>query len=792
MSWKQYGGIRKNDKLSNLGVGTLVADDIILRQVKVTTHIFEDTIIAKKDIHVYRNLDVSNNVDISGELVVHNNAYAPNYVFGINTDISLSYQDTTGYRAYISADISNEYIGFGTNNPNSFIDISSTVVDSFAIRNNLPYIRNILTQNVNNSGIGVDTNNDIASIGFFYTDVSNSTAIPSSKINADMSNGILTFDSSINEILSHNKTYITSQDSTTITTISGDILMNAESVYITSLSGDIVLTTQDSTFITSLSGDIDISANNGNITITSTDSTKFRSAVAISQRGITSQLKNEPLTIYDNMHQEPLVYDYYNDPELKTGTSSVYIATDNSSTTFSHLLTPDMKGISIGGGAYVKDGSRSMGMIGLSTTDVSFLPSQSFVSNNRDIIYRTTVGINTYAPRLNNYVMDINGPTRIGNGELHPILHHTSKLTDIRSSKDNLSYVFTAGRREEKTDINAEPETFGYASIDSGKTWSKVIIENTDIERTNKIHIYAIGDKAYTITTRAHIHRYNFSTGTMDLSNQLINGLETTSVYVKNFDDGVAGILISGKDLSTTSNHIYYSTIDSNFTELTSLSSIPNNASNIVASDGYGDKVYFVGDGIQTVNYSTNIPVLESVITNGNYTTISAYNHNMAIAAGIDVIAHTTDGGVSWNIIPNIIIDNNIITEYTIKRVCVLPDGNGIAIGTYNNNTTGMIIYTQPGMNTWKSIPREIAFYSFGNEDVLSQPTINNVCISNNGSFVFTNVTKEVSGEDFDSTYDSGASTIYYGLYPGLFDVYNNNVLDVNGGMKVSGQILQF
>ena len=147
---------------------------------------------------------------------------------------------------------------------------------------------------------------------------------------------------------------------------------------------------------------------------------------------------------------------------------------------------------------------------------------------------------------------------------------------------------------------------------------------------------------------------------------------------------------------------------------------------------------------------------------------------------------------LSWSIIPNIIIDNNIITEYIIKRVCVLPDGNGIAIGTYNNNTTGMIIYTQPGMNTWKSIPREIAFYSFGNEDVLIQPTINNVCISNNGSFVFTNVTKEASGEDFDSTYDSGASTIYYGLYPGLFDVYNNNVLDVNGGMKVSGQILQF
>ena len=55
------------------------------------------------------------------------------------------------------------------------------------------------------------------------------------------------------------------------------------------------------------------------------------------------------------------------------------VAIDNSSTTFSHLLTPDIKGLSIGGGAYVKDSSRSMGMIGLSTTDISFIPSQSFV-----------------------------------------------------------------------------------------------------------------------------------------------------------------------------------------------------------------------------------------------------------------------------------------------------------------------------------------------------------------------------------------------------------------------------
>tara|TARA_B110000285_G_scaffold232818_1_gene304898 strand:- start:1899 stop:4253 length:2355 start_codon:yes stop_codon:yes gene_type:complete len=784
MSWKQYGGIRKNDKLNNLSLGTLVADDIILRQVKVTTHIFDDTIIAKKDIKIHRNLDVSNNVDVSGQLVVHNNIYTPNYVIGTNKDVSLNFEDGGDYRAYISADVSNEYIGFGTNEPKTFIDISSTVIDSFAVRNNLPYIRNILTQNQNDSGIAIDTSSNTSNIGFFYKDVSNSSAVPRSIISADTSNSILTFDSSINNIISKMDTNITSQYSTTITTISGDISLNSESIYLTGVSGDIVLASNNSTIITSISGDIDISANEGDITITSINSTKLRSAVAISERDVTLKIKNEPFTIYDNSQSEPFAYKYYNDTELNTGTSSISVAVDNSSTTFSHLLTPDVKGISIGGGAYVKDSSRSMGIIGLSTTDISFIPVQNYVSNN-NIVYRTTTGINTYAPRLNNYVMDINGPTRIGNGELHPIMHHASKLTDIRSSKDNLNYVFTTGRREEKTETIENPETFGFASSDSGKTWTKVIIEDTDTLRTNNMSIFSIGDKAYTLSSNARIHRYNFVTKTIDLYNRNLINLTTTSIYIKNFENSDPGMLITG------TNQIYYTTIDSNFTGLTTLPNISTNISNIVSSDGFGDKVYIVGNGIQMVNYSNYTPVLENHISSGQYTTISAYSNNNAVVGGINTILYTTNGGTTWNSSSNIIIDNNIVTEFIIKRISMLSDSNGLAIGTYNNNTQGMILYTQNGGSLWKSIPNETAFYSFGNEDILRTSSID-VCISNNGSFVFTNIINEPSGEDSDNTYDSGSSTIYYGLYPALFDVYNNKVLDVNGGMNVNGQILQF
>jgi len=788
MSWKQYGGIRKNDKLNNLSLGTLVADDIILRQVSVTTHIFDDTIVAKKDIQIHRNLDVSNNVDVSGELVVHKNIYAPNYVIGTNTDISLNFEEGGDYRAYISADTNKQYIGVGTNKPNAFFDISSTTIDSFAVRNNLPYIRNILTQNENNSGIAVDTSDNISSMGFFYKDVSNSSSIPRSKITSDPSNGIISLDSSVNIINSLMDTYITSQNATTITTISGDISLNSEFIYLTSVSGDIVLASKDSTYITSISGDIDISANEGDVIIQSFDSTKFRSAVAISQREVTTKLKNEPFTIYDNSLSEPFLYEYYNDTQLKSGTASVSVAIDNSSTTFTHLLTPDIKGLSIGGGAYVNDSSRSMGMIGLSTTDMSFVPSQSYVSNNNTAIYRTTTGINTYAPRLNNYVMDINGPTRIGNGELHSIIKHTSKLTDIRSSKGFLNYVFTTGRREEKIqNDDTNPDTIGYASIDSGKTWTKVIVENTDNLRTNNRHIFAIEDKAYILSSNTRIHRYDFSNNEIDLVNTKINNLTTTSIYVKNFEGSDPGILIS------SANQIYYTTVDSNFTNLTTLANtISTDITNIVASDGYGNKVYFVGNGIQSVNYSTATPISETNITTGTYKTVSAYTDTNAVAGGVNIISYTINGGTSWNVVSNIVVDGSVFTSYVITRINMLPDGKGLAIGNYDNGTKGLLLYTQDGGGTWKDVPKEKAFYSFGNEDILRSPSINGMCISNNGSFVFTNTLEDVSGDTSENTYNSGSSVIYYGLYPGLFDVYNNNVLDVNGGMNVNGQILQF
>ena len=828
MSWKQYGGIRKNDKINNMGIGTIVADDIILRQVKVTTHIFDDTIVAKKDIKIHRNLDVSQNVDISGDLVVHQNIYGLNYVLNTNRDISLNIEKAGGFRSYISSDIYKDCIGIGTNKPYAFVDISSVEIDSFAIRNNQPYIRNILTQNQNNSGIVLDTNGDTAGIRFFHRDVSNTNAVPISNIIVDTSDSTLTLDSSFNNITSRNTTTITSELSTNITTHNGDISMNAESIYITSLSGEVYVSSENSTSIISISGDIDISSNEGNITISSNDATRMRSAVRISERDTILNLKNEPLTIYDNAQSTPFVYDYYNNNSLTTGHSSVHVAIDNSSTTFSHLLTPDTKGLSIGGGAHVYDISRSMGFIGLATTDASFLPVQTCVSNPSAVLYRTTMGVNTYAPRMNKYVMDVNGPMRIGNGELHPMVYHSSKITSIKSSREYPEYIFAGGRREKTKGADNLYPTYVFASMDAGESWKKVNVDEYISVRTNDMFVHCTGKYAYTLTSDTRVNRYNFekvatdgTVGFVDLYNRKFNYIISGGIYVKHFDNDVVDplmITIGRKSTANTSNNnrIFFTRIDNSFNELSAINISSSSADislssvNIANSaqingadfkdiDGFGDSVYTVGNvGIVYFNINEftaiNTPQLHIEFVDNQYNTVSAFDISNAVVAGENSIMHTIDGGKTWTPDKVYINDEVYSSGFNIKKVSMLKDGRGVAIGTYtkNNMETGIILYTLSGTSEWKDVPNDRAFYSFGNEDVLRSPSINDFCISANGAFAFTNVTTDVSNSGGEELYNSGSSTIYYGKYPALFDIYNNNVLDVNGGMKVNGQILQF
>jgi hypothetical protein len=86
-----------------------------------------------------------------------------------------------------------------------------------------------------------------------------------------------------------------------------------------------------------------------------------------------------------------------------------------------------------------------MTMIGLNDTSGNYISSQTIVSGKDPVKYFSTIGINTFSPKVDNYVMDINGPVHIGNGELHNFLNTNFELKTTAFSRSHPKYGFIAG-----------------------------------------------------------------------------------------------------------------------------------------------------------------------------------------------------------------------------------------------------------------------------------------------------------------------------------------------------------
>jgi hypothetical protein len=151
---------------------------------------------------------------------------------------------------------------------------------------------------------------------------------------------------------------------------------------------------------------------------------------------------NATMTLYDNSNST-FLYDVYNDNSVKTGNALTIVAVDPSSNTFLRMVAPKNKmGAAFGGGVYPSDKTRSMTMIGLNDTSGNYISSQTIVSGKDPVKYFSTIGINTFSPKVDNYVMDINGPVHIGNGELHNFLNTDFEIKTTAFSRSNPKYGF--------------------------------------------------------------------------------------------------------------------------------------------------------------------------------------------------------------------------------------------------------------------------------------------------------------------------------------------------------------
>ena len=759
-SWRQYGGIRKHETMQNLSIGTLVADKVILREKTSEILTFtENLILAGVNITIDApGKIIATDVDLSGALFVKDDVTVGDTLYFGGTNENTNYFYKLG-----------ENLGLNTTDPSSTFDIvpiSSSTENVLTVRSSTTTNRNIIAQNGNAKGIAVTANDTNSYIDLFNATTTASSNTPDVRLKSD-NTGTFTIDASINTFSSRTSTMI---NSLTTMDLSGN--------------GNIKISSNGNIKIVAKTG-IDVSTNHGFkinadtlFSITSPTTTIY-SALQLTNRDTSANIFDETAIIYDTS-SGTYFYDIYGKSTAYTGTAMTMVSNDNSSNTFMKIVSPNKLGLALGGGAYTYDNTRSMATMGLLDTTGRYYPTQTIVKGNSNLKYYSTLGINKYVPTTENYILDINGATRITNGEINTVLDASFQILNIAFSKTVPTFGIAVGT---PSAISTTFIQYIYYTTDGGLTWTQSRVDSTDdsLEVTSKnLNIY-IYDNSYSIIGTSSSFFYFTKDGGSTWYKLVLPTTATyhiLNVFIQNTSSSSKRIFFGYNTISsttTTTNSIGYyylnfsSLSNSNFT-ISSFSTITPSYTTINYVDGYSTHVYYVGTGIQKYAISTS-SLVYSTNTSYSYNYINVYNDTTAIAVGNNIISFTSDG-TNWT---------NLTTySYTFKSVYIYNSYYAIAVAT-----SGVLLYTMNGFSTWSVVP-DTLLNSGGNSTNINGSTISlfSVAMTDINTIIISKII-----QTYSSGSQLGSSKIMCAYLPNLFNRSNNSVLDISGSMIISGDV---
>jgi len=764
-SWKQYGGTRKQEKFHNLTIGTLVADQVLLRESYAGKYIISGTINVGAEVEAIGNVMAGVNLNAAYDIYSGQNAYIKNKLFLGSVD-TVELSNTT--HAYMYGDSTGNSFGINTTAPRSVFDINANKASQtniLTVRSMNSTINNVLGVNVNNKGLVLNAQDSATFLNFFVDTPNNGTNAPDAQIQ-QATGGVLTLSSNKNVInsLTGNTTILSSQ----ATNITSGTLMNITSPL---------------------------------VTLTATK-TNILSSVGISNRGAATAIFNETATIYDTSSGLYL-YEAYENSTAYAGSAMTLTAKDGSSNTFFRITAPNKVGASIGGGSFPNDQSRSLATIGLTDISGTYKINQTIVSGNNVTRYLSTTGINTYAPKTELYVMDVNGAMRIGNGEINNIKTIDFEVLNGSFSKISGSYGIVVGTASTSVYSTAKrvtvyPLYVAYTS-NGGASWNMVRVDtSSDLEVSNRsFNVFTYSNNYAIIGSSNNFFYYTLNGGATWYPftfNDTIGNIRirnTVCIYVGEYSGNTKRVFIVYTLPGSLVMYIVYFSL--NFTILpfsgntyfiasSSFTTITSTMSTIRASDGYGDYVYFVGSGIN--KYQVSTAASQYIInTSYSYNSIACYSATFAIAVGSNVISYTTNG-TTWN---NITLSNTSIGNVTLRSVYIYSLTQAVAVGD-----TGTLLYTTNGAASWQVVPNSIlnAAGTAGRINGTSN-RLRNVFMSDINSLTISCVKQQYSfvqvGSQFVQT--PGQSKLYFCYLPNLFNRAGNNVLDVSGNSTMSGDL---
>lgn len=668
MSWKQYGGINQIKK-ANINAVNIAVDNIILREAYSGNFDINGSII------------VTSNAEISGNLIVHGyttlndvcmNTLYVNSTALFNGDVSMnqtlhanniisntiatSGNLTIGSQLYLNTphyfygDLSG--IGLDTMHPNATLDISSNRISALNVATTNSSNKNILAQNSTKNGVVLEANGTQTGIEFFTL--------------GDISNAFIS---------------------------NGDAYIHAN--------------------------------NNGSMVLHCSTDTQILSNMVISGNANNAQIQhvsNETMTVYDTSGGYYFDGVYITNPDYPKiilnptilGKNTAFLSSNpaSSSTTMVSLLDSSMCGGAIVGGNYPLYPNRSMLSHGVIDKNGDYMPTETIASGNpNNTKYLATTGINTYMPRTDKYVLDINGPVHFDNGDIVNINNTNFEILQMTHAIDPSynNYVMAIGASIDASGsfVDTSGTILGYRysvifSENGGSTWNSTILYPTTA--LNIIPKNAVLNGTYNILNQIDVYdcSYAFITGnggtfiytydggyTWQNISIFITGISVSlssnfnAVKVKpqtNFSSTNSISIYFSTDISSNLTSSYYTTFDVSFSKLNIGNSFNLTLSNYYSSPihinsiGLGNtKMYTAGQKIVRYNLSSlnvvdfSFNPVNAGVTNYIWSKIDVYSdfYAIAIASGISRGSDGQDENIQ---IPTSIIstiNNNTITNWS-------------------------------------------------------------------------------------------------------------------------------
>ena len=851
-----------------------------------------NNVIAGNSIVALNELFVSNNSYINNKLYFFSKDPSSESPL---VDLSTSLPIDTSH-AFITGDVSN--IGINTVNPKTIFHIScdvSNVTDILTVESSGGRIRSIMSQTADKKGIVFDISDESSLINFYNggdEDIStNELNVPTAYIRhvsggfltartgtkIDLSAGTLFVDTSgVNLTLDSSGVVLESSGNIIIDTSSsfmldtscgylhmkdssGSFLIGASGDFelMSSVSGEniggIFKLNEKEAFL-STSGSIIMNASGGLIELDATGEglIKFNSggfnlnttlnfappSVDLS----SSTMYNETITIYDNKAKAFFSDIYAQDissTAIKSGSALLLRSQDISDNTNMKIVSAvSGKGAQINGGMYPSDHSKSMAMFGVTDLSNDFTPNSMIVSGNDRHSIKTTLGINTFQPLTDQFVLDVNGPTHINNTEINSVALSTFQFQNMHFSRSHPLSGLVTGKPSNNR--NTEFSQFLLLTKDGGKTWiSSNIYEQEDAtyepeeqtEDQNQIQFKQVflNDLNYGFIGGNDSNLYVTKNGGVDWK-KVSTGINNTFVSqalggtILNIDSNLTYRFFNVYDENTVdySQMAYFDLSSANIDTLLDLNqtilkigddgtdasvdilsrtlSFQNRIETVTSIDTSGSYLYICGTtGIDRIDITTDIVQLQ---TGGGYprTTTTApginstdlnYNHirvlddSKVIAVGDNIISATVDG-TNWVDVSVNIVNN--IGDVSLNQAFLVDASNAIVVGE-----RGKILFSYDWGNPdkWQTILPSL-INSGGTQNLLQDICNNLVGISmpENGKYIIANNNEEFVLETQDASGTSGKSRVEYLTMPFLFHNHENFILEGSGNIAFTGDIM--